>query len=377
MPPYLYLAYSDGSTNGQYDINGLGSFTLAIGVVLCERNQISGDFNYDLARNCNDIPQMMLAIQNPRTYERNEFLAPPAPHSAGPPNPNGGMGSNYVIPEIIGDFNGDGNFDSEDIRYFADGLALDPATGKLDRKCGFISVDDAWFALGHGNNYFGTLPHSTGAVYKSGDSRGDVAGSAEGPAVGSYPTGHDGHVDAKDIDYVYANRGDWGFNLGDASRTDLSCDMDGDLIVDQRDVDQIVHTILCTEYGDVNLDGSVNVTDRNIVLASIATPPAVPSWANGDLNGDKVVNAADLAIVDAHLGFAGPVCLSKRCGDIDGDGDCDSVDVALFVEVLIGNVSDLAAVGRADMNSDTLDNGLDIQRFVCCVLSGGVDASCP
>ena len=126
-------------------------------------------------------------------------------------------------------------------------------------------MDDAWFALTANNNYFGTLAHTTGAAYKSGDSRGDVAGSAGGPYRGAFPNGQDLRVDANDIDYVYANRGDWGVYLDHAALIDLSCDMDGNLLIDQRDVDQIVHTILCTEYGDVNLDGDVNAVDRDIL----------------------------------------------------------------------------------------------------------------
>jgi hypothetical protein len=371
--------YNDGSVNGRYwGWNGAAFVAnLVIGNThrLNVRNRIAGDFDNNGLRNINDIPDLMLALQNPRAFQVAEGV------SAGT---GGGVAGtptfdDFVIPEVLGDFDGDGNFDSLDARYFADGLALDTATGKLDRKQGFIDVDDEWFALTANNNYFGTLPHSTGTPYKSGDSRGDVAGSAQGPFRGAFPNGQDLLVNAKDIDYVYANRGDWGAFLDHAALTDLSCDMDGNLLVDQRDVDQIVHTILCTEYGDVNLDSDVNIVDSNILqgINPVAPFPRAGGWADGDMNGDKLVNASDLAILNANFGFNGPLCLSKRCGDIDGDNDCDDVDTALFVQVLLGNVTTVAAVERADLNSDTKSDGLDVQRFVCCRLNLGADSFCP
>ena len=45
---------------------------------------------------------------------------------------DGAMTADNAIPEIIGDLNGDGNLTKEDLRYFADGLAIN--AGMLDRK---------------------------------------------------------------------------------------------------------------------------------------------------------------------------------------------------------------------------------------------------
>ena len=106
------------------------------------------------------------------------------------------LGTNYVIPEIIGDFNGDGLFgkiinpqsgvtpawDTQDARYFADGLALDPATSLLNRKQGFILVDQRWQTLTGDVNFFGTTL-LTGETYAAGDSRGDVAGNIPSPGA--------------------------------------------------------------------------------------------------------------------------------------------------------------------------------------------------
>ena len=101
--------YSDGSTGGYFDGDGskIGSGKLA------ERNRIAGDFNNDGARDINDIACLMAAVADPRGFATAE-------------GDNGGaaedQAGDYVIPEIIGDFDGDGNFDAADVRYFADGL---------------------------------------------------------------------------------------------------------------------------------------------------------------------------------------------------------------------------------------------------------------
>src|SRR6185436_16363771 len=180
------------------------------------------------------------------------------------------------------------------------------------------------------------------------------------------PNGSDGIVNAKDIDYVYANRGNWS-SIGQAVKIDLSADMNGDLIINQADVDAVVVSVLCTRYGDANLDGSVNSADVALVTANQGLTPA--AWADGDFNGDKVVDAADLAIANANLGFAGPACGGVVCGDIDGNGTRNSADITAFASVLVGNDVDAAHVGRSDVDGSGAANGLDAQPFVNCFLA--------
>jgi hypothetical protein len=294
--------YSDGRTYtgaDDYYTDSSGA-KIRAGANLPLRNRITGDFNYDGRRDIDDAADLMLAVANPRSFETG----------------NNNKGDGYVIPEILGDFNGDGNFDANDIRYWADGLAIVPATGNLDRALGFALVD----AFSVTGNFFHTAL-ATGVAYELGDSKADVAGSGK-VYPGAKPVGADGVVNARDIDYVaYVLRGgpraaalgqvlpinnavhqmklDWR-KPGDAVGMDLSCDMNGDVVIDGADLDEIVVNVLKTTYGDVNLDGRVDQADLNIIQANLGTGPG-KSWADGDVNGDGYVTQADFGIAAANL----------------------------------------------------------------------------
>lgn len=273
--------YSDGVVGGNNYIAQNGA-TVTYGAVTATRNKVAFDFNGDNARTLTDATDMIAAWR-----QRNGGAAWIAPTGTA------GTGDDAVI-EILGDANGDGSFTSADVRYWADGLAL--VGGKLDRKAGFTAVDAAF-----GGNFFNTAL-ATNKTYSHGDSRADVIGTSGKVAPGWAPVGADGVIDAKDIDYIYKNMrasggsADWEV-LTQAAIVDLSCDVTGDLKVTQADVNEVVTVILGTCKGDVNLNGRVNLADRNIVDASIATPPVTVGWASGDVNGDGVVNAADRLIV--------------------------------------------------------------------------------
>ncbi len=335
--------YSDGSTNGDY--KDAANNNIVGGTRLAERNQISGDFGPgvggDGVRNINDIDRLMLAISNPRAFEQN------INHGGNP----GAQPGDYAIPEVIGDFNGDGDFNSEDVRYFADGLALQ--NGLLNRTAGFTRVDTAWAALPGGDgNYFNTVL-ATGAPYQAGDSRADVAGSVDGPVAGGPPTGADGVIDAQDIDYICANMGDWS-DIDQAPFIDLSCDMNGDFVIDGADIAVIVEQILETEFGDVNLDGARDGADLAIVDANLGMTPA--GWADGDMNCDNIVDSADRQIV---LGGCDPC-------DTNCDGVIDAFDIEPFIAILLGGQGCSSCAADVD-GSGTVDS-FDIEPFINCLV---------
>jgi hypothetical protein len=328
------FVYSDGLSN-QYRTQS-GSL-ISYGGTLSTRNRISGDFDGNGLRNWNDIPQMMAAWA-----ERNGGPAWVAPNGTGAIA--GAPGTDAII-EVIGDFNGDGSFTAQDVRYFADGLAKDPVTGLVDRKEGFTRVDNAF-----GGNFFGTTL-ATGVSYVAGASRGDVAGPSGLVTPNFDPIGHDGVIDAHDIDYVYANFGDWS-DLNDAQFMDFSADINGDRVIDQNDIIDLVVNILGTSLGDVNLDGFCDAADAAIITSNLGNPGG---WADGDLNGDGIVDGLDIAIVDRCV-----------CGlaDYNNDGGVDILDFLDFFDdysTCDGQPGPCGTFGNADVNGD---GGVDILDFL-------------
>ncbi|MBX3397038.1 MAG: hypothetical protein KF841_16910 [Phycisphaerae bacterium] len=289
--------YSDGSTAAYLD--GNGAPTITSGQRVFPRMKIQGDFEADGDRDIDDIAPMLAALSNPRAFSAADAANHPG---------------NYIIPEILGDFDGDGNFNHMDIRYFADGLAL--VNGSVNRKAGFIEVDEAWEAATAAGNFFFTdttkVPTTTVLItgtYDAGDARGDVAGNT--PWRGAQPHGHDFVVNHADIEYVRANiyAGVWGTNLDNHFDKDLSCDMNGDLLVDCADVVEIVEKILDTKMGDLDLNGVVDCGDITTLQGNIGVVTSGATYAQGDLDCDGDVDADDLAIACGNCpGCAGTCC---------------------------------------------------------------------
>ena len=294
------VTYSDGVNPTAYQ-NLIGG-SIAYGGNLTLRNKISGDFNGDGLRTPADIPDMIAAWRH-----RNGGPAWVAPNGTGLSQANGGIsgapGTDIVL-EIIGDFNGDGNFNAADVRYAADGLFL--YSGAVNRKLAFTAIDNEWFTQTGSNNFFGTTL-ATGATYTAGASRADIAGAA-GTTPGFAPVGNDGAVNAADLDYILRQfvpsrnptlpdrpgnhipglAAHWSI-LSEAIWVDLSADMTGDLIIDQSDVNEVL-SVLNTVAGDANLDGVYDQADRDILAAHFGAA----GWANGDMNGDGIANLYDL-----------------------------------------------------------------------------------
>ncbi|MEO1512332.1 MAG: hypothetical protein AAFU70_09680, partial [Planctomycetota bacterium] len=217
--------YTDGVPGGTHYLSE-GGFIVSYGdaLNLSPGNEIAYDFNADGARDIGDATEMMRAYFD--RFPPNIPWAPPA----GP----------AVVIEIIGDGTGDGNFNEDDIRYWADGLVLvnngldvlpvEQVAGgfiqgdtipepTLDREAGFTAVDAASFLLTGDGNFFGTIKATLG-LYNFGDSRFDIAGNV-GVTPGHNPVGHDGIIDATDINYIAANTGDF-FDITQAVGLDAS-----------------------------------------------------------------------------------------------------------------------------------------------------------
>jgi len=353
--------YGDGVLNGTNYITQAGA-AVAYGSTLSMRNKIAGDFNNDGARTTADVDAMLGAWNN--------RLGDGAPFQPG---------SDAII-EVLGDFDGDGAFTNDDVRYWADGLAID-ASDNANRQLGYTLVDQAFMALpfaAGSNNFFNTIlaTDTTGASYQAGDSRGDITNANFNNLPNFVPSnnqgvgqgvGSDGVVDCYDITYVFSNFGNFadtsdavkvvevndpanpGQTIAQTHTMDLSADMNGDLKVNLEDVRVIVEDILNTQIGDVNLDGVRDATDEAIAQGSLGMTDA--TYCNGDVDGDGVVTQHDIDIIN---GQANLFCSA----DLNGDGTVNGADLA----ALLVNWGGAPAAG--DLNGDGVVNGSDLASML-------------
>lgn len=150
----------------------------------------------------------------------------------------------------------------------------------------------------------------------------------------------DGLVTASDIDSI------WGL----VQAGDPSADLNHDGMVNQADIDYLIHTILNTEYGDANLDGFVDAADLAETRKHIGQVFSGPNWADADFNGDGRSDAADLAVVRSHTGFASAPPASPASATPDSQPAATSPVVAQPVVALpeneIQNMKVTASVAR-------------------------------
>lgn len=297
----------------RYLNNAGAETTIAAGVRLSIRNRIAFDFAYSGANDVNDIAPAVAALVAGRNGSGTPLftdgvLPTPGGTSDDPAlTNNDNNGNNTIIVDLIGDLNGDGVFDAEDLRYEADGFIV--TNGKLNRCTGFNAVDAAYtggLAGRPAGNFFNTSivrPNGAATAYIAGASRFDVTGAAAGAAKGDNPIGANGTVDIADYAYVAANQGNWA-NLDEAALIDLSADMNGDLVVDGKDLVAFWTCAWGTVAGDLNFDGSVGLTDLSILLANFGTTVQPTDVLLGNLNGDTTVGLTDLSILLANFGVS-------------------------------------------------------------------------
>jgi hypothetical protein len=98
-------------------------------------------------------------------------------------------------------------------------------------------------------------------------------------------------VDVTDIDTLLA--------AIQSGSSDFLFDLNGDTVVNASDVTTLLD-ILDTQYGDANLDGSVDGLDLAAWQANYGTESG---WAAGNSNGDAVVDGRDFLIWQRNFGF--------------------------------------------------------------------------
>jgi hypothetical protein len=154
------VVYSDGSRTNYYFYDGASYVTVAGYADLSVRNAVQADFNNDGIRDVDDVgtscgtdPQELVkAWSTPREWSASTCAEDAALGRLDPdfkrpedPTDENRMFAGSAIPEVLGDYDGNGNFSKEDLRYWMDGLAMnDDGSGReLDRKAGAIAIDNA------------------------------------------------------------------------------------------------------------------------------------------------------------------------------------------------------------------------------------------
>jgi hypothetical protein len=82
-----------------------------------------------------------------------------------------------------------------------------------------------------------------------------------------------------------------------------------------------------------------------------------------DILGNIRDDTPDLGAFEVEMG-------SGLLGDLDLDGDVDSVDVEICLQVMLGYEQDPAIWRRADLNLDSVVNSLDLQSLIMVMLTG-------
>jgi alpha amylase-like protein/dockerin type I repeat protein len=172
-----------------------------------------------------------------------------------------------------------------------------------------------------------------------------IAGSASQPTLGAYAqvllgrgdVNEDSLTNADDIDFVYAQFGStaWLVDL------DVTGNTDGD------DVNTLVQTILGTDFGDLNLDGSVTGTDLATLDANLGLTGL--GWAGGDIDGSGLIDAADRALLMANL--------SAILGDLNSDGFVGVEDL----NIVLGNWNQTVTAGDLLTGDPTGDGFVGIE----------------
>jgi hypothetical protein len=76
-------------------------------------------------------------------------------------------------------------------------------------------------------------------------------------------------------------------------------DLDGNALVNEDDVEFLVHAVLRTEYGDSDLDGDVDFADFLKMANNFGQEGG---WADGDFDGDGLVGLSDFTLLAENFG---------------------------------------------------------------------------
>ncbi|QDT01008.1 beta strand repeat-containing protein [Adhaeretor mobilis] len=122
------------------------------------------------------------------------------------------------------------------------------------------------------------------------------------PLLGDFDA--DGIWDADDLDLLAA--------AAQSGSTDVFFDLNNDGMVtfeigSGSDSDYWLHTLLGSEYGDLDLDGVIDGADFSTLLGNFGT---TSGWAAGNIDGSTVVDGADFSTLLGNFGFTSTASLA-------------------------------------------------------------------
>ena len=121
-----------------------------------------------------------------------------------------------------------------------------------------------------------------------------------------------GLIDAADVDWLRVAAADPDlyrslFGIPAAAAADLTGEGD----VDAADLDHLLHVLLGTEYGDLNLDGAIDQTDLALWQTGFGLSPGA-GYLGGDIDGDGVTDGGDFLALQRHQGFTAPSATASQ-----------------------------------------------------------------
>jgi hypothetical protein len=89
--------------------------------------------------------------------------------------------------------------------------------------------------------------------------------------------------------------------------------------------------------GGIEPDGTTPSTPSPVTTPPVTTPPVIdPGDQKGDLNGDKMINSTDYAILKRVILGSIELSVPQSNADVNGDGSVNSTDYAIMKKVLLG-----------------------------------------
>lgn len=188
--------------------------------------------------------------------------------------------------ESDADVNGDGVFDSNDLRQLLQVIISNNQSTLADHIAASLDLDAS------GNELFYDVSLDDFLILL------ELVGNFSSVVIGD--TNDDGARDWCDVS-ILSNLISTNPVLISESQYDPLLDMDFDGLISSSDL-FLIRQGLTRRQGDATADGDVDFADITAVLSNWNTQPG--PWGPGDANGDGVVNFSDITAVNSNMGFA-------------------------------------------------------------------------